>query len=218
MLIPGGHSNRADIGAPTSSVHPSQTPPEPPTPPPIPATPPPTPELLPPTSEAQPLTTVSPPDVFGAFDDPLKYAGAAPTESYLQHVWKIWFPDLSAQKSGNEAWTRADYDRRVVELWRPSSATADQEVPPQPQQPPLPSSPSMLAAPLPGSLSAPLPARQVGQGESARQTSNTPPLQPLSSSQMEAPAMPVYRDAHAGRDHLGQLLPTVLSSPRHMIR
>lgn len=55
-------------------------------------------------------------DVFGAFDDGLKYSGAAPTEPYLRHVWRIWFADLSV-KSPNITWTRADYEYRVVRVW-----------------------------------------------------------------------------------------------------
>lgn len=64
-----------------------------------------------------------PADVFGAFDDVLKYSGAAPTEPYLRHVWRIWFADLSV-KSPSISWTRADYEDRVTRLWDGPSTEA----------------------------------------------------------------------------------------------
>lgn len=68
-------------------------------------------------------STISPGEVFGSFDDVLKYSGAAPTEPYLRHVWRIWFADLSV-KSPNISWTQEDYQYRVLRLWDGPPSTA----------------------------------------------------------------------------------------------
>lgn len=135
-------------------------------------------------------------DLFGSFHDPLKYSGAAPTESYLQHVWRIWFKDLSLQTPVNLPWTREDYQRRVLHLWNSST--------PPPQPPALAIDVATLCAPIPlAPLALP---HQWTQVSSSRLGDST--LRP----QMPVVQPPPHLDADAAREQHRGLLHLASSS------
>lgn len=141
--------------------------------------------------------------LFGAFDDPVKYSGAAPTDSYLQHVWRMWFKDLTPQSAnGTPSWTLGDYERRVQHLWtasRPSTHSSQSSTSPSPMPAPPPPPLPQEAPPLP----------QMTDNAKAR--ADLPSLSaPLQS--LEPLAVADHQLMQAPGSHLEDSMSTVLAS------
>ncbi|CAM9854452.1 unnamed protein product, partial [Sphacelaria rigidula] len=141
--------------------------------------------------------------LFGAFDDPVKYSGAAPTDSYLQHVWRMWFKDLTPQSAnGTPSWTLGDYERRVQHLWtasRPSTHSSQSSTSPSPMPAPPPPPLPQEAPPLP----------QMTDNAKAR--ADSPSLSaPLQS--LEPLAVADHQLMQAPGSHLEDSMSTVLAS------
>lgn len=141
--------------------------------------------------------------LFGAFDDPVKYSGAAPTDSYLQHVWRMWFKDLTPQSAtGTPSWTLEDYESRVQHLWTASSppthsAQSSTSPPPVPAPPPPP---LPEAAPPPPQMTDNAKAR----ADAAALSAPLEPLVPLADPDHQLMQAPVA--------HLEESMSVVLAS------